>query len=197
MKTPSIEPAPFAGATGHDDIPGCRLVSDFLNPDVADALFELLLEEVRWRTEEVLLFGRRHRVPRLVAWFGEEGLSYRYSHTDHPSNGWPPGLADLRNAVTAELPVAPNFVLLNRYRSGRDAMGWHTDDEAMASDLIGSVSLGATRRLLVRSGPDRPSRRLDLTHGSLLVMDRHLPHCLPRTQQLVAERINLTFRTLS
>jgi alkylated DNA repair dioxygenase AlkB len=177
-------------------IPGCRFIPDFLDRGRADALLTFLLSAVDWRTEDIVLFGRRRRVPRLVAWFGDEGLCYRYSGADHPTRGWPAELLPLRDAVAGELPEAPNFVLLNRYRSGRDAMGWHTDNEAMLSDLIGSLSLGAPRRFLVRPVRDEGSRAFELTHGSLLLMDRHLPHCLPRTRREVAERINLSFRTV-
>ena len=54
-----------------------------------------------------------------------------------------------------------NSVLANRYRDGRDAMGWHSDDEPElgARPLIASLSLGATRRFLLRHRRE-PARRL-------------------------------------
>lgn len=155
------------------------------------------LTEVSWRSEEIVLYGRRHLVPRQVAWYGDPRVSYRYSGSEHPACGWPPILRDLRTKLTAELDERPNFVLFNRYRSGRDTMGWHRDDESMRNDLIGSISLGATRRFLVRRVAGEPSRRLDLEHGSLLLLNRHLSHALPRTRRQVAERVNLTFRVLA
>jgi alkylated DNA repair dioxygenase AlkB len=154
------------------------------------------MAEVIWREEEIVLFGHARPVPRLVAWSGDAGVCYRYSNQDHVATGWPDLLADIRDRVAAELPVEPNFVLLNRYRSGNDSMGWHTDDEPMASDLLGSLSLGAERRFLLRPSGSSPSQGIDLAHGSLLIFDRHLPHCLPKTRRDCAERINLSFRTV-
>ena len=94
-------------------------------------------------------------------------------------------------------------MLANRYRSGADAMGWHSDDEPELGmqPLIASLSLGATRRFLLRRRDD-PAQRLalDLEPGSLLLMagdtQRHWKHALPRTARPVGERINLTFRRI-
>jgi len=171
-------------------------VPGYLQPRTADALLNWALAEVAWRSEEIVLFGKRRPVPRLVAWHGDEGLNYRYSGGEHRANGWPSPLVDLRDRLAELLPDVPNFVLLNRYRSGRDAMGWHTDDEAMAADLIASVSLGASRRFLVRPPGAPASEMIVLEHGSLLVMNRYLPHSLPRTRRACGERVNLSFRIL-
>jgi alkylated DNA repair dioxygenase AlkB len=98
--------------------------------------------------------------------------------------------------VATELNEVPNFVLLNRYRSGADSMGWHTDNEPMASDVLASLSLGAERRFLLRHPTVDGSVPLLLEHGSLLLFDRNLPHSLPKTARSLGERINLSFRRL-
>ncbi|HLM54443.1 MAG TPA: alpha-ketoglutarate-dependent dioxygenase AlkB, partial [Pseudoxanthomonas sp.] len=94
-----------------------------------------------------------------------------------------------------------NSVLANLYRSGRDAMGWHSDDERELGPepVIASLSLGAARRFVLKSRHDPTLKReFVLPHGSLLVMagqtQRHYRHCLPRTAKPTGERINLTFR---
>jgi alkylated DNA repair dioxygenase AlkB len=173
----------------------------WLDPDAATALQIELRERVDWQRERLRLYGRDIEVPRLVAWFGDCGINYRYSGTDHECNGWLDTLDTLRRRLAQEEGLHCNLVLLNRYRDGNDYMGWHSDDERGHGRLIASVSLGAQRRFLVRpASPARGgavrqrSRPLDLEHGSLLVMDATLPHSLPRTRRPVAERINLTFR---
>ncbi|HBK45083.1 MAG TPA: alpha-ketoglutarate-dependent dioxygenase AlkB, partial [Xanthomonadaceae bacterium] len=96
-----------------------------------------------------------------------------------------------------------NSVLANRYRDGRDAMGWHSDDEPELGPqpLIASLSLGAARRFAFRHRSD-PALRLALTlgHGDLLLMagatQSHYRHALPRTARPVGERVNLTFRRI-
>jgi alkylated DNA repair dioxygenase AlkB len=100
-----------------------------------------------------------------------------------------------------------NSVLANYYRSGRDAVAWHSDDEEELgpAPTIASVSFGATRRFLIRERgcADHDTRhlrtwKLDLEHGDLLVMRNHAQtdylHALPRTTAVKGPRLNLTFR---
>jgi alkylated DNA repair dioxygenase AlkB len=96
-----------------------------------------------------------------------------------------------------------NSVLLNLYRDGSDAMGYHADDEPeLGPDpVIASVSLGATRRFVLRPRKEKgttPARELLLTSGSLLVMREGLQrawvHGVPRQRGVSAPRMNLTFR---
>ncbi len=171
-----------------------RYRAGFLAPPEAARLYRELLDSVRWHEEWIHLYGRRVRVPRLLAWFGDRGLNYRYAGRDHPADGWPAALADVRRRLESTLRLPFNFVLLNRYRNGGDYMGWHTDDERDHGRWVASLSLGAARRFLVRLEGEERSRQLDLTDGSLLVMDGRLRHSLPRTRRPVGERLNLTFR---
>jgi len=188
------------------------LRSAWLDCAAADALMNDLLERVEWQAERLRLYGRDVAVPRLVAWFGDPGLNYRYSGTNHVCTGWLPELLPLRERLRTEEGLHCNLVLINRYRDGRDYMGWHSDAERGHRPRIASVSLGATRRFLVRPPPKagaevagcavagcaaaHRSQALELPHGSLLLMDGRLPHSLPRTRRPVTQRINLTFRCI-
>jgi alkylated DNA repair dioxygenase AlkB len=181
-----------------------RYIADFLTRPVADALFACLCDELCWSGERVQMFGRWHAVPRLVCWCGEPSIDYRYAGRAHRCDGWFEPLLPLRRRLREALEAPFNFALLNRYRDGTDAMGWHADDEACLGrePLIASISLGATRRLRVRvRRPKRPpSTAIDLQHGSLLLAwgncQRDYQHCLARTRKAVGERINLTFRNV-
>ena len=152
------------------------------------------LSSVAWQHEHITLFGERRRVPRLVAWYGDPGIGYRYSGVDHIAQGWPEPFTDLRRRLELDLGIRSNFVLLNRYRNGLDSMGWHADDERELLGPVISVSLGATRRLHLRKQRRDPTQTLTLGHGDLLVHPRDYPHALPKTKQAVGERVNLTFR---
>ena len=169
---------------------------EFLAASAAKRLFDWLCDSVTWEQETIRLFGRERPVPRRIAWFGDEGLDYRYSGRSHPSRCWPRTLGPLREDVARQLGAPPNFVLLNRYRDGSDSMGWHRDDEAGCDPRIASVSLGAARSFLLRTADARESRRLVLENGSLLLFDGTDRHALPKTRRPVGERINLTFRIL-
>lgn len=168
----------------------------FLTDDDAWDLFHRLRDGVAWREETLTLFGRPVTVPRLLAWYGDHGLNYRYSGTDHVCSGWSPELAALRQRLETEAGLYCNLVLLNRYRSGADCMGWHADDEPGLDARVASLSLGAPRRFLLRPTPRARSESMDLEHGSLLIFPGRVRHSLPRTRRPAAERINLTFRLL-
>jgi alkylated DNA repair dioxygenase AlkB len=168
-----------------------------------------LLEAIPWRQPVVTVFGRQHPVPRLTCWLGDPGCAYRYSglvETPHP---WTPPLRDLRGLLEDHLGVSFNSLLLNRYRDGRDRMGWHADDEReLAEDHpIASLSLGARRTLRFRPRPDRldgPTKpaplAVELADGDLLVMEaptqRYWHHALPARLGVREERLNLTFRRI-
>lgn len=178
-----------------------RYMRAAFQPGVADEFFARLRGEVEWRQEEVLLFGARHAVPRLVAWHGDPGATYRYSGVNHHPLPWTVTLAKIRERAELLSGHRFNSVLLNLYRDGRDGMGWHADDEPELGPepVIASVSLGATRRFRMRHRRRRDQTlAIDLAHGSLLLMQgptqHHWVHAVPKTLRPVGERINLTFR---
>lgn len=181
-----------------------RLWPAAFGPGEAANLFDSLRAGIHWQQEEIVIFGQRRRVPRLVAWHGDAGASYRYSGTDHTPEPWTPALERVRARVRELSGTEFNAVLLNLYRDGRDGMGWHADDEPeLGRDpVIASVSLGAPRRFCLRHRR-QPDLKLDLElpHGSLLVMagptQHHWVHALPKTRRPVGERINLTFRRIA
>lgn len=193
-------------ANGSDGgLPGAalRFVPDWLGVAEADALLAALLGGIPWETHRIRLFGREVDSPRLSCWIGDEEAAYTYSGTRFRPHSWPAALLPIRQRLANELGCAFNSVLANRYRDGHDCMGWHSDNEPELGPhpLIASLSLGATRRFVLKHRHD-PSRKLELElpHGSLLVMggdtQRNYKHSLPRTARPVGERINLTFRRI-
>lgn len=167
----------------------------------ADRLLAELRRTIDWQQEEIVIFGQRRPVPRLVAWHGDPGASYTYSGTPHEPLPWTPALEQVRRRVQALSRQYFNAVLLNLYRDGRDGMGWHSDDEPELGPepAIASVSLGAVRRFCLRHRRRKGMRaELSLPHGSLLLMSgatqRHWVHAVPKTAVPTGERINLTFR---
>jgi alkylated DNA repair dioxygenase AlkB len=198
-----LVPAPVCRDLGLAD-GEARLWPAAFGPEEASRLFDALRTGIHWRQETVTIFGQRRLVPRLVAWHGDPGASYRYSGTDHHPEPWTPALDRARARVRELGGTEFNAVLLNLYRDGRDGMGWHADDEPeLGRDpVIASVSLGAPRRFCLRHRRRKDLKLdLELPHGSLLVMagpmQHHWVHALPKTRRPVGERINLTFRRVA
>jgi alkylated DNA repair dioxygenase AlkB len=171
---------------------------DFLCGQEAEALFRRLSEDggVVWLQEQFQIFGRKQSVPRLTAWFGDEGINYRYTGLDHQGLGWPDYLGDLRDRISSTFSASFNFVILNRYRQGADYMGWHRDAEKGAEAQIASLSLGGVRTFRIQLEQDDRPKSIDLAHGSLLLFDGFNRHQLPKRKNQIGERINLTFRNI-
>lgn len=183
------------------------LAPHFLTPAEAAALLTELTAAVPWRHEPIKLFGQEVLQPRLTAWYGDAGATYRYSGLQLEPLPWLPVLQELRQRVQAAAGVAFNSVLLNLYRHGQDSMGWHADDEPELgpNPVIASLSLGATRRFRLRPRPGADFAHapvgLELSSGSLLLMrgetQHHWQHAVPKTTRPTAPRLNLTFRMVS
>jgi len=187
-------------------LPGADLAFDphWLSTPGADALLATLQAEVPWEVHRLRLFGREVASPRLSCWIGDPEAVYVYSGTRFTPHPWPPVLQALRARLADALGTGFNSVLANLYRDGRDAMGWHSDDEPELgpAPVIASLSLGATRRFVLKARDGNAHRlALELPHGSLLVMrgatQHHYRHALPRTARPVGPRINLTFRRIA
>lgn len=176
----------------------------FLTPQAASALLAALGAEVAWEARAIRVFGRAVMQPRLVSYVGDPEAAYTYSGVRNEPRPWTPALAGLRARLVAACAIPFNAVLCNLYRDGRDAMGMHSDAEPeLGPDpVVASLSLGATRRFVLRHrrGAAHGALDLPLAAGSLLVMrgttQRHYRHGVPRVPGLSEPRINLTFRCI-
>lgn len=177
-------------------------IRPLLGAEEASALLRDLLTSTPWGDHSMRILGREVPMPRRIAWFGEHAIGY--SGLVHPARPLTEPLRALAEQLEDATGQPYNGVLLNLYRSGDDAMGWHSDDDFDAGPHrgIASVSLGATRRFRVRARRGGgPSVGVDLEHGSLLWMppgfqERH-QHAVPRTRRARGPRINLTYRWMA
>ncbi len=168
----------------------------FLPPDLASRYFVELTDRCDWE-QKPGVFG--HMQPRLTASYGDGGVTYRYSGTVNVARPWTATLLEIKEKIEA-VQGEYNYCLLNRYRSGSDSMGWHADDEPEMGNVIGSLSLGATRLFRIRHNTTRETRTFPVGHGTLIIMAGTLQqfwkHDVPKTKEDVGERINLTFRKI-
>lgn len=176
----------------------------WLDESTARALFQRLHADVTWQQGSIRIFGRQVLEPRLIAWAGE--LPYRYSGRTLPPALRPACLEEVWRRAEAFAGVSFNHLLMNRYRNGDDSMGWHSDDEPELgpNPPILSLSLGATRRFLLKPKahrPPEPTRAWSLTDGALLFMggstQHDYRHSVPRQRGAPGERLNLTFRRIT
>lgn len=182
--------------------PPLTLLDAFLDRPAADAAFATLLAGTPWAQRSLRIAGRTVMEPRLTAWYGEPGRRYTYSGLTLDPLPFTPFLRHLKTTIEGAAGERFDSVLINRYRSGQDSVGWHADNEPeLGPDpLIASLSLGAVRRFVLKERRGEGRVTLDLPHGSLLLMGRGCQqgwlHSLPKTALPMGERLNLTFRRL-
>lgn len=162
---------------------------NFLDPQHAHELFDSLHAIAPWSATRREMYGRVVDVPRLTAaWRLDDGSA-------------PPPLATLASAVATAVPAPYNSVGMNLYRDGNDSVAMHNDHlyEIAEHQPIAIVSLGATRRMVIRA-KQSPHRqlKLDLEAGSLLLMSYatqlHYDHGIPKQRGSVGPRISCAFR---
>lgn len=174
----------------------------FFSLQEATLYMHTLMEKIRWQQESMMMYGKPVLFPRLMAWYGDAGSTYAFSGKTYTPEAWTDELRGIKERIEPIAGVQFNSVLLNRYRNGKDSMGWHADDEPELghNPVIASVNLGASRRFMLRNQEAGLKYELELQHGSLLLMkgalQHHWQHQVPKTAKVSGERINLTFRVI-
>ncbi|MCE3277861.1 MAG: oxidoreductase, 2OG-Fe(II) oxygenase family protein [Bacteroidetes bacterium] len=168
----------------------------------SDIYFNSLLNNIEWRNDEAILYGKHIITSRKVAWYGDKPFNYTYSGTTKQALPWIKELEEIKELIEIKTGETFNSCLLNLYHNGDEGMAWHSDDEKALKKnaAIASLSLGAERKFSFKHKQTKESRSIILEHGSLLVMagetQINWTHRLPPTKLVKKARINLTFRTM-
>jgi alkylated DNA repair dioxygenase AlkB len=176
---------------------------NFFDKTAADAIFSELKTAIPWQQDDITVFGKTHRQPRLTALFGNEGKPYSYSNIKMQPHSWTPLLQKIKLYVEQVADANFTTVLLNLYRDGKDSNGWHADNEKELGNnpIIASVSFGTERTFQLKHNTIQGLKQtILLEHGSLLLMKgttQHFwKHQIPKTSRPIGSRINLTFRVI-
>jgi alkylated DNA repair dioxygenase AlkB len=180
---------------------GSRLISDVF--DDADLLDQCVAETgplLAVRPPLVMADGRTYQHNRDVGFFSDASGGYAYSGQRGHAAPLTPSLPALIARINAMFDTNFNGVLVNRYNSGADNVGPHSDSEVHVSN-IGVVSLawGATRTFRVR---DRATNRrvadVPSEHGRILWMagpfQDEFKHEIPKQLRVTEPRVSFTFR---
>ena len=141
-----------------DETSWVDVVRGFLPDSVA--LFDRLVAERPWTQESAIREGRRVLDPRLVTGMGNRETE-QY-----------PALHQARLVLEARYRVRFSGVGLTLYRTGRDWMGFHRDDELRYLDrtIITGLCLGDARPLALKEGRGSGRRVIEMAGGDLYVM---------------------------
>jgi alkylated DNA repair dioxygenase AlkB len=159
----------------------------------SDRLFERLVDRVPWKAERRRMFDRMLDVPRLVAFYDED------QPLPHPA------LEAMKRTLSQhydrELEEPFRTAGLCLYRNGYDSVAWHGDRLGRGSKddtMVAIVSLGCSRRFLLRPHGGGRSRCFELGRGDLFVMggscQRTWEHSVPKLPKGSGPRISVQFR---
>ena len=174
-----------------------------LTHNEANRYFDLLLQNILWRNDEAVIFGKHIVTKRKVAWYGDSDYLYTYSNTTKQALTWTKELSDLKQRVEEVTGTKFNSCLLNLYHNGDEGIAWHSDDEKPLGEnsIIASLSFGAERKFSFKHKHTKQTISVVLEHGSLLIMkdatQTNWLHSLPKSKKITRPRINLTFRTIA
>lgn len=175
---------------------------NFFSKAESDSFLKNLRSNIVWKQESMNMYGKKIDFPRLTAWYGNNDKPYSFSGITLQPLPWSSEILSIKSKIEPVAKTAFNSVLLNLYRDGNDSISWHTDAEKElgTNPAIASVNFGATRKFQLRHIKTKEKLEIELTHGSLLIMQGELQHFwqhqVPKTSKVVGERINLTFRVI-
>lgn len=149
-------------------------------------LFSALVDRADWSQPIVRMYDREVLTPRLVA---------RIDPDVHPV------VPDIVESLSGRYAIRLDQISAGWYRDGNDSVAFHGDRVARERprSIVATVSLGGTRRFLIRPKGGGPARSFSLGHGDLVVMggscQRTWEHAIPKVRS-AEPRIALMFRHL-
>jgi alkylated DNA repair dioxygenase AlkB len=153
------------------------------------ALFTSLRDAARWEQRERWMFTKNVIEPRLTAEYSDVA--------DTPEVF----LRTVAGALSEHYGIPFKRVWMNLYRDNHDGTGWHADHLAKQDHeaIIPVLSLGATRRFLIRPVAGGRSTILKPASGDLVVMggrcQRDWQHSVPKQKTTAGARISLNFQS--
>jgi alkylated DNA repair dioxygenase AlkB len=180
-----------------------EVIEDFYAAADCERIYQRLLREQNWPSNQYIVAGRQFTLPRLQTWHADPGIKYSYSNNLLETRPWTSLLSDMRAKIELCLDFSFNSVLVNLYRDGEDYVGWHADNEPELGEqpFIASLTFGAERLFVFRHKRSFECGQVLLRSGTLLIMhpdfQHHWLHSVPVDKNLMAGRIDLTFRKVT
>ncbi|MEO6348972.1 MAG: alpha-ketoglutarate-dependent dioxygenase AlkB [Aquaticitalea sp.] len=187
------------------NMPNAKLVyiPNFYSLEKANSYFQFLKLTIPWQQDDITVFGKTHKQPRLTALFANNEVPYSYSNIKMIPHQFTEDMLHVKNDVEKMANHDFTSVLLNLYRNGSDSNGWHADNEKELgkNPMIASLSFGEPRVFHFKHRTLKDEKhKLLLDNGSLLIMKGEMQHFwlhhIPKTKREIGQRINMTFRTI-
>lgn len=175
-----------------------KYTSKFLDSNESKQLFDELKTKVPWAYGVYNMYGKSVKTPRLLYAMRDKDVDISKSYSVTGSMEWLPLVENIKKRIEKETGHSITYAQLNYYRSGDDYIGPHSDKEVEKGDIIASLSLGSSRKFIIKHNDGLTKQEIILEDGSMLIMNdnaakTHYKHEVPKMKN-VGERINITFR---
>lgn len=169
--------------------------NDQLVRDCIDEIKDLLISKPK-----VFVYGKEVNQNRSIGFFSDESIGYHYSGQMASSISCTPSLTVLLNNINTMFNTNYNGILINRYDTGTDYIGAHSDNE-LYLDKNGVVALshGAIRKFRIR---DKQTKKIikdiPTTSNQIIHMggefQKEFTHEIPIEKKVKDIRYSFTFR---
>jgi alkylated DNA repair dioxygenase AlkB len=185
---------------------------NFINEEDANKIFDLFERKMEYNSDaesQITIMGKKMNIPRKQTAYGDPSISYHFSGATVNARDWNKDdlicryIKSIRDKVAKRFSCNFNYVLINRYDSGDQCIGFHSDDEKdlQGDSPIVGISFGSSRELTLKHKEKNITKKLVLSNGSAYCM--HYPtnkkwkHAILRTKLVVGPRVSLTFRKMN
>jgi alkylated DNA repair dioxygenase AlkB len=150
-------------------------------------LFDELMETATWEQRSRWMYERKVLEPRLTAEYPDIAASpQELLHT-------------VAETLSDYYGVDYRRIWINLYRNHRDSTSWHGDPigKLQETSTVPVLSLGATRRFLIKPAEGGKSLSLTVASGDLVVMggrsQRDWRHSVPKQATAAGPRVSVNF----
>lgn len=166
-------------------------------------LLEKCVEEIEGsliHNPPIYIYGKKCHQHRSIGFFSNTSIGYRYSRQLAESMPLTPKMDELLNLVNSLFNSDFNGILVNKYASGEDYIGKHSDDEKSLSNVgVVCVSYGAVRKFRIRNKTTgKIIYDVPTTSGEIWIMggdfQKEFTHEIPIEKKIKQPRISFTFR---
>ena len=178
-------------------------LSDIINCDITQELMNNCIDDIKDKLDikpEIKIYDKIVNQRRDVGFFSDKSIGYHYSGMLAKSKPMTLNLDLLLELINDMFGSNFNGILINRYSSGEEYIGAHSDDEKyLDKSGVVAISCGGERIFRIRNKKtkeiyqDIPISNLDIIHmgGDF---QKEFTHEIPPTKKLVDIRYSFTFR---
>ena len=168
--------------------------------DIDEELYTFVKNLEIERHHPIFVMGKECYPKRSSQFFSDESKGYAFSNSIAEAKPLPEILKNILKEVNERFTDNFNGILVQKYITGDDYIGAHSDDEkGLGESGVVGISFGANRKLRIREKKTKKIiKDIIMTHGTVMHMhgkfQKYFTHEIPIEKRVKETRWSLTFR---